>query len=59
MKYGRLILQRAPGERILIGQDVVIEVHSIQMQRVRLTIIAPKSMHVVREELDEHAGSEG
>jgi carbon storage regulator len=53
MKYGKLVLQRAPGERILIGHDVVVEVHSIQNKRVRLTIIAPKNMHVIREEISE------
>jgi carbon storage regulator CsrA len=55
MKYGRLLIKRMVGERILIGQDIVIEVHSVQARSARITIVAPKSMTVIREELDEHA----
>jgi carbon storage regulator CsrA len=52
MKNGTLILQRAPGERIFIGPDIIIEVHSIQAKRVRFAIIAPKSTRIIREELE-------
>jgi carbon storage regulator len=46
-----LVLSRKPGERILIGDDVVLTVVRIGPNNVRLGIDAPKSMNIVREEL--------
>lgn len=47
-----LILQRKPGEAILIGEDICITVLSADPGgRVRLAIDAPKSMSILRSEL--------
>jgi|SRR5690348_14785090 carbon storage regulator CsrA len=46
-----LILSRKVGERIVIGDGVVLVVKRIMGQRVTLGIEAPKSVHIVRGEL--------
>ncbi len=46
-----LALSRKPGERILIGDDVVITVVRIGPNNVRVGIEAPREMSIVREEL--------
>ena len=46
-----LILSRKVGERIVIGDGVVLVVKRILGQRVTLGIEAPKSVHIVRGEL--------
>lgn len=46
-----LTLTRRIGERIVIGDDVEVEVLSVQGGRVRLGIRAPRSLTVVRGEL--------
>lgn len=46
-----LVLSRKPGERLLIGNDVVITVVRIGPNAVRLGIDAPGDMNIVREEL--------
>ncbi len=48
-----LTLTRRLGERIVIGDDVVVEVVQIQGGRVRLGIKAPRSLPVYRGELLE------
>lgn len=48
-----LIITRKPGERVLIGDDVKIEVMEISGNSVRLGIAAPSSVPVYREELWE------
>ena len=48
-----LVLSRKIGERILIGDDVEIVVTAIEGSRVRIGIVAPRSLRVVRSELDE------
>lgn len=57
-----LVLSRKRGERILIGDDIFIEVLEFNGARVRLGITAPRQVSVHREELikeDKHAaGSE-
>ena len=46
-----LMLTRRPGERVVIGEDVVIEVVEISGQTVRLGIAAPQGLPVYREEI--------
>lgn len=53
-----LVLSRKAGERILIGDDVVISVVRIGPNTVKIGIEAPRDMNIVREELCELAGHE-
>lgn len=54
-----LVLSRKPGERILIGDDVVITVVRIGPNNVRVGIEAPREMSIVREELCIRDAAEG
>lgn len=46
-----LILTRRAGERIMLGDDIVIEVMEIVGSTVRVGIEAPRAVPVYREEL--------
>ena len=46
-----LVLSRKPGERILIGDDVVVTIVRIGPNSVRVGIDAPRTTNIVREEL--------
>lgn len=46
-----LIVTRRPGERIMLGPDITVEVIEIQGNSVRIGIAAPRSVPVYREEL--------
>ena len=46
-----LILSRRPGEQMLIGDDILVEVLEISGTQVRLGITAPREVSVLREEL--------
>lgn len=47
-----LILQRKPGESVLIGDEIEVSVVSVEAGgRVRLAISAPRSMTILRNEL--------
>jgi carbon storage regulator len=46
-----LIITRRPGEKIMLGDDVVIEVIEVSGSSVRIGINAPKSVPVYREEI--------
>lgn len=46
-----LVLSRKVGERILIGDDVVISIERIGGSSVRIGIEAPRSLRVARDEL--------
>ncbi len=46
-----LIITRRPGEKLMIGDDVVIEVIEVSGSSVRIGIAAPKSIPVYREEI--------
>ena len=59
-----LIITRRPGEKIMLGDDVVIEVIEVSGSSVRVGIAAPKSLPVYREEIwksvkDEQASARG
>src|ERR1700749_1401985 len=46
-----LILTRRPGERVVIGEDVLITVMGVSGQTVRLGIAAPEGLPIYREEI--------
>lgn len=46
-----LVLSRKVGEEIVIGNDVIVGVGRVFRDRVALTITAPKSVRVDREEI--------
>ena len=66
-----LTITRRPGERIMIGDDVVIEIVEVTGTTVRVGITAPRERLIYREELWErvkrenqeaaqaHVGAEG
>ena len=53
-----LILSRRSGERILIGDDIVITVTEINRGQVKIGVIAPKSVPVHRKEVRERIKQE-
>jgi carbon storage regulator len=46
-----LIITRHPGERIMVGDDVVVHVIEVAGGSVRIAIEAPRSLAVYREEI--------
>ena len=46
-----LILQRKPGESVIIGDEISISVVSVEGGRVRLAISAPQEVPILRSEL--------
>lgn len=46
-----LIITRRPGEKVMVGDDVVVEVIEISGSNVRIGISAPRSVPVYREEI--------
>lgn len=48
---GNLILSRNVGERICIGDDIVIEIDHIDRYRVKIRFFAPTSVRIDREEV--------
>lgn len=46
-----LVLTRKAGERILISDNIVVEVLEVQGNRVRIGIQAPSGITILRQEL--------
>lgn len=46
-----LVLSRKLGERLMLGEDIVITVVEINRDKIRLGIDAPKSLPILREEI--------
>jgi carbon storage regulator len=46
-----LIITRRPGEKVMVGDDVVVHVMEIVGNSVRVGIEAPRSVPVYREEI--------
>jgi carbon storage regulator len=46
-----LIITRRPGEKVMVGDDVVVHVMEITGGTVRIGIEAPRSVPVYREEI--------
>jgi carbon storage regulator len=53
-----LVLTRKQNEGILIGKDITITIISVDGDKVRLGIDAPKNIRVIREELLAEIGQE-
>ena len=51
-----LILTRAPGESLKIGEDIVITVLEVNGRQVRIGIDAPDAVHILRSELQPGSG---
>lgn len=49
-----LVLSRRPGERILVGDDIVLTVVRIGPNSVRLGIDAPLGLNIRREEIERY-----
>lgn len=50
-----LILQRKEGESLFIGEDIEVTVLSVEGNRVRLALEAPKNIVILRSELKKAA----
>lgn len=48
-----LILKRKAGEKIIIGNDIRIEIRSISSGRATICIEAPANVRIMREEVLE------
>jgi carbon storage regulator len=46
-----LIITRRPGEKVMLGDDIVVEVIEVSGSSVRIGIAAPRSVPVYREEI--------
>ncbi len=46
-----LILTRKPGERIRIGDDIIVEINEIKGNQTKVAIFAPKHIKIMREEI--------
>jgi carbon storage regulator len=53
-----LTISRRQGERILIGDDIVVEIVEVSGGSVRLGITAPREQRIYREELWERVKQE-
>jgi carbon storage regulator CsrA len=49
--FDMLVLTRKAGERILIDNNIVVEVLEVQGNRVRIGIQAPRGVPILRQEL--------
>jgi carbon storage regulator len=52
-----LVLSRRVGERILIGNDIELAVTAISGRRVRVGIVAPPELPIIRSELASFAAA--
>ena len=50
-KTEMLVLTRKPGEKVFIGDDIVVAVVEVTGNRVRIGIDAPDHVRILREEL--------
>lgn len=46
-----LVLTRGKGESVRIGDDIVVEVAQIEGSQIRLRIVAPPHVNIVRSEI--------
>lgn len=54
-----LVLSRKEGERLVIGNDVVITINRISGNRITLGIEAPREVRIVRGELKPEPAPRG
>lgn len=50
-----LVLSRKAGQRIHIGDDIVVEVRKVSGNRVTLALEAPRDLRILRGELQQAA----
>lgn len=53
---GSLVLTRQIDESLIIGRDIMVQVIGISGDRVKLRIVAPKSVVVHRQEVFQRIG---
>lgn len=53
-----LVLTRKVGERLRIGEDIVVEILRMKGNQVRIGIDAPREVPIVRDELPPHESGE-
>jgi carbon storage regulator len=46
-----LIITRRPGEKVMVGDDIVVQVLQVAGNSVRIGIQAPRSVPIYREEI--------
>ena len=46
-----LVLTRREGERVLIGDNIIIEINEISKGQVRIAFDAPEDIKILREEI--------
>lgn len=46
-----LVLSRKEGERVLIGENIMVEVVKVQGNRITLGFVAPEHVKIMRSEL--------
>lgn len=51
-----LVLTRKPGERILIGDDIIVTVLDVRGDSVRIGIDAPRGYRIQRDEVVQAVG---
>ena len=54
-----LVLTRKPGQSIMIGDGIEVQVLSVAGEKVRLGITAPREVAIFRNEVYERIESEG
>jgi carbon storage regulator len=54
-----LVLTRKPGQSILIGEGIEVQVLSVSGEKVRLGITAPRDVTIFRDEVLERIQDEG
>ena len=54
-----LVLTRKIGERIFIGDDIILTVVDIERGRIRLGVEAPRQVPIYREETPPRPAEEG
>lgn len=50
-----LVVTRKIGEKIVIGNGIVLSLVSIKGGQVRLAVDAPRDVRILRDELEKHA----
>ena len=53
-----LVLTRKTGQRLHIGEDIIVTVLEVSGERVKVGIEAPTTMHVLRDEVREQMVAE-
>ena len=53
-----LVLERKPGQKILIGTDVIVELLEIKHGKIRLGVTAPREVPVDRSEVRDQKQAE-